>query len=346
MSRKSLKYFLVLFVVFDVTVCSSQTYDGQSPANERRAPASGDSAKSRKSDDTRANATPTRFASKRTRDRKRDIEFVCELANRLLESGKLLDAESIARKQVESASKEDGSQSDIGELLRILARVKHAQSKLPESIVFMTRAIEMKALKYGDQSIMLIEDLDLLGALQLEDSDYEESELTFKRSLSIKERVLSNTNPIILKTIDDLGRLCFACQRFTEAEAYLQRSLAIRKQFWGENHLETSKGLGRLAALLCAQGKFSEAKPLLQRSVKICEGYRATDGPEYAAALSDLAGVYYCEQDLTKAESVASQAVSLLEKLYGPADSRVQFLKTALTNISQRKDATAMKWRF
>jgi tetratricopeptide (TPR) repeat protein len=345
MSIKKLQYFVFLLVVADTTICSSEAC-GQLPASERLAPANTAAAKTPNSNGSRVNASSISPAKKGRSERKRNIEFVCEFANRLIQSDKLLDAENVASKCLEAARIEDGGQSDIGDLLRILARIKYLQSKLPESVAFMKSAIELKTLKYGDKSIMLIDDLDLLGSLELEHSQYENSEVILKRSLSIKERAVSKTNPIILKSTDELARLCFRCQRFTEAEAYLRRSVAIREQFWGEDHFETSKGLGKLAALFCAQGKFSDAKPLLVRLMNICETSRATDSPEYAAAVSDLAGLYYCEKDLAKAESFARQAVSLLQKLYGPDDSRVQFLKTALENIAQRKDDKSMKWLF
>ena len=272
-----------------------------------------------------------------------ETEFVCEFATKLLESGELAEAEAVLTKELAFAERDRRPATERASLLRVLARTKHAQSNLSECVALMSQVIQIKTSAYGENSILLVPDLDLLGSLQGASGRYDDSERTLKRSLSIKERILGHSTATIAKTTDALGTLNQERKRFADAEAYFRRSMKIRREFFGESHRETLKCSGSLAAVLAAQGKFVEARPLLERLVCECEKATATDCSEYMQALSDLAGVYFCERNWTKGMRTGKKALDLYRVAYGNADSHVRYLERMLLNAATREAVSSVQ---
>ena len=140
------------------------------------------------------------------------------------------------------------------------AQIELEQKKVPEAIVDLRAALDMRSQLKGPFDPSLVADLDRLGSAQTNQRAYDEAEKIYRHALVIRESLLGKEDPDLITTIDGLAYACFGQKKYDDAGPLYQRLIALWIKSVGAEHPMVAIALDKVAVFYADQKKFAEAK--------------------------------------------------------------------------------------
>ena len=188
-------------------------------------------------------------------------------------------------------------------------------------------------------SVRAEESVDALNKRMMQlytDGSYEQAIPLAAQIVAELERSAGPASAAVASALNNEAELYSRLHRFPEAEALYKRSLAIRQAVLGPDHPDTRKSLSRLAELMHAEGKDTLPAPQPQPAPRpVPQPQRPVPPPqprgpsisqqEYQRGieLNQQAIKLGGEGEFSEAIPMATQALAIFEKAFGPNDANV-----------------------
>lgn len=249
------------------------------------------------------------------------LKEAAQRSTRLVEAGKLREAEAWAKKAVALAEKEYGAEDPTYALtLHNLAIIYNRERDFARVEPAEKRALAIYEKTIGPDNHVVAASLNDLLELYRAESRFADAEAAGERALAIDEKVLGPDNPDLDTVLFNLAGLYDDEGRYGDAERLFKRALAIDEKGRGVNDADVAGDLNDLAALYLDQGRYGDAEPLFERALAIRERARGPASAEVAQSLNNLAELYRAEDRLGDAEPLYRRAIAIDEKALGPRD--------------------------
>jgi serine/threonine protein kinase len=252
----------------------------------------------------------------------------------------LTEAEArISRDLAEQPDAQATLMSAIGEVDLGLGRYDQAQPLLERSLALRQRLL-------GDDSLEVAADLDLLGRLRQERSDFAGAEALLRRSLALKRRQLGGRNLDVAKTLTDLGDVLAEKGAPRDAEALHRQALAIAREAEKPAGVTVAHSILSLAQLAEGRGDYSAAAALYREGLALDRKVLGDRDPrlyhdqsDYGEVLLNLGKFKEAEQ-LLRSTLAAQQA--MLGRDHPDMMSTLNNLAMALHHLERYAEAEAI----
>jgi len=238
--------------------------------------------------------------------------------NTLIKAGKYAEAESWAKKAIDLAQAESGTDSvAYGTSLNNLALIYEDQGRYAEAEPIFKRALATREKALGPDHPYVAISINNLATLYYYQGRYAEVEPLFKRALAIREKAFGPDHTDVAESLNNLAELYARQGRYAEAEPLFKRALAIDEKALGPNHPNVAASLNNLAVLYRDQGRYAEAEPLQKRALAIVEKALGPDHLYVATTLNNLASLYEDQGRYAEAEPLYQRSLAIKEKVLG-----------------------------
>jgi len=246
------------------------------------------------------------------------LKQALQQTNALIDAGKYVEAETWAKKAVDLAQAETGTNSVIYAIsLNNLAQVYEPQSRYAEAEPLYQRALAIDEQVLGPDDPGVATDLGNLARLYEDQGHYADAEPLFKRALAIDQKALGPGHADVAIALNNLAALYEDQGRYAEAEPLYQRALAIDQKALAPGSPDLATDLNNLAELYDDEGRYAEAEPLDKRALAIKEKALGPDHPDVATSLSNLAVLYVDQGRYAEAEPLYLRALAIRKKALG-----------------------------
>jgi CHAT domain-containing protein/Tfp pilus assembly protein PilF len=246
------------------------------------------------------------------------LKQALQQTNALIDAGKYVEAETWAKKAVDLAQAETGTNSVIYAIsLNNLAQVYEPQSRYAEAEPLYQRALAIDEQVLGPDDPGVATDLGNLARLYEDQGHYADAEPLFKRALAIDQKALGPGHADVAIDLNNLAALYEDQGRYAEAEPLYQRALAIDQKALAPGSPDLATDLNNLAELYDDEGRYAEAEPLDKRALAIKEKALGPDHPDVATSLSNLAVLYVDQGRYAEAEPLYLRALAIRKKALG-----------------------------
>jgi tetratricopeptide (TPR) repeat protein len=245
------------------------------------------------------------------------------LAELLMTSGRLSEAESLFRQIVEI-----GSVSEPLELLGIYSQLANAcrqTGRGNEAIDWYLRALKMAETteKNGDPAV--IATYNNLAGLYREMGRSDEAAEWYRRALSMAEMSGRPGDPAVIATYNNLAGLYREMGRSDEAAEWYRRALSISMADMSGRSGDPAviATYNNLAGLFREMGRSDEAAEWYRRALSMAEASGRPGDPAVIAAYNNLAGLY---REMGRSDEAAEwyrRALSMAETSGRPGDPTV-----------------------
>lgn len=268
----------------------------------------------------------------------------------LVEAGRLVEAEPVARQAVAAAQRLFGEDHpDTGIVMAELAGILHRLERLEESERLYRRILAIfEAAAPGDGHGLATALNNLAEALRRLNR-LAEAEATHRRALALYERILPEGHPDIGGSLNNLASTVQQAGRFGEAEELFRQALAIREAALPENDPLVALSLTNLAVALQHLNALDEAERLHRRALAIYEAALPDGHPTIATSLNNLAGVLWNLGRYEEAERIHRRALALRERAlpenHPDLASSLSNLASVLQNLGRYEEAERLDRR-
>jgi tetratricopeptide (TPR) repeat protein/predicted Ser/Thr protein kinase len=260
-------------------------------------------------------------------------EILIELALLRSDQGQYKDAESMAQKAVEIASRHlPPTAPAVVRAKTALGRVLAERGPSDKAIALLEPLVKIPPSAEEGPNILL-ESIRALAYAELTAGQYEVSESMYRRALILDRQLYGRSHPRVAHELGDIASAEATLGRIKEAEGLYRESLEIYKAWYGQNHPDTVQTATTLAAMLIQEGKYAEADSLMQQVLTIQEQTYGKVHVYVAFALDTLGRLELARGNLAAAESYASRAIRIDETLYGDSDHRTAIAKAHLAQV-------------
>ncbi|KAG7289879.1 hypothetical protein NEMBOFW57_006256 [Staphylotrichum longicolle] len=164
---------------------------------------------------------------------------------------------------------------------------------------------------------VLVDAIQMLGALYADQGRLEEAEAMYNRALQGKEKALGRDHTSTLNTVNNLGALYADQGRLAEAEAMYNRALQGYEKALGRDHTSTLNTVNNLGNLYVGQGRLEEAEAKYQRALQGYEKALRRDHTSTLNTVNNLGNLYRQQGRLEEAEAMYQRALEGYEKTLG-----------------------------
>ena len=231
-------------------------------------------------------------------------------------AGKYADAESWAKKAVDLAKAEFGTNSvGYASSVEQIAALYLDQGRYDEAEPLLKRALATFEKVLGIDDPYVATSLNDIAVLYDYEGRYDEAEQLYNRSLEIREKF---DHSKVAESLNNLAALYWHQGRYGEAEKIGKQTLAIREKALGPNDLDVAETLNILANLYLDQGRYDEAEPRYKRALAIREKTLGPDHPAVSITLNNLALLYFNQHHYSEGMPLEKRALAIREKTLGP----------------------------
>ncbi|MDL1951005.1 tetratricopeptide repeat protein, partial [Acidobacteria bacterium ACD] len=130
-------------------------------------------------------------------------------------------------------------------------------------------------------------------------------------------------HPSIANVLTNLAVLHQSKKRFEQAESLLREALRIERLHYALSHPRVAMTYNNLAALAAARKRFAEAESLLQAALDTLKVALPAGHQDLGLVAVNLGEVYRATRQHGKAAPLYREGLKILEKAWGPDDSRL-----------------------
>jgi tetratricopeptide (TPR) repeat protein len=244
-----------------------------------------------------------------------------------LEAARLL---STATEQFETERGPDDPGTATG--LRGLAYALRDLGQLAAAGEKAERALRIDESALGKESVLVAEDLAILGTILRSQGHLAASRDAHERALHIHEKVLGDEHRDVATDLNNLAAVLQDLGLFAEARKRLERAVQIHEGSLGRNHREVATDLGNLGHVLMNLGLYREARSCLLRSLAINRGIFGRDHLRISINYNLLSRLLHETGKLRSACVSVERSLAILERVHGPNHPDVA---TELNNSGQ-----------
>ncbi len=246
-----------------------------------------------------------------------------------------LEGLALAKVADSAVARADADDTVGAELASMRGLVFDGLGKFAESRTQHERALEIRERTLGADHLEVAMVLDNLGAIPLQQEQFEEAAGLYARALAIRRRALGDDHPDVAASWNALGAAQRGLDQHENARESYERAASIWRRTFGEAHPNVAAALVNLANLARDMGRGADAEHHLDAAIA---SWRKLDPKAYAAdiasATSSLGNIAYDRGELPRAETLLTEAVSMMETALGPDHPRIA---TLLENLARVK---------
>jgi eukaryotic-like serine/threonine-protein kinase len=259
------------------------------------------------------------------------LEAVDELANVLLDQGKLAEAEPLLRQNLDVSRRVLGPEHvQTLNALNNLASLLQEQGKLAEAEPLWRQNLEIRLRVAGPDHPDTQAALNNLAGLLHAEGRLAEAEPLYRQSLEGLRRLLGPEHPDTLATVNNLAMLLQAQGKWDEAEPLLRQALDTNRRVGGPEHPDTLVAVNNLAALLRDRGKLDEAEPLFRQNLEATLRVQGPEHPDTLIAINNLARLLEARGKLAEAEPLCRRNLDARRRVLGPNHPQTLSAQTSL----------------
>jgi tetratricopeptide (TPR) repeat protein len=246
-------------------------------------------------------------------------EELMRRSEKLLDEGKLGDAETVLLTAVKTAEVFGATDRRLAETQHSLGRVYAELGKLPEAEKWYQRSLSAwtASMKHDPK---LPTPLISLASLYLENGLHSKAERLVDPWLRDPNFKLNAADPLSVSLFHEFAGLKYVQRRYSEAEP-LYRQVLSAAEIARNPSLQVSV-LNNLGLLLAQTGRSKEAGSYLERALAIQEGAQTPNEIDLARSLTNLGAFYRSIREYAKAEPLLQRALTLAESNLG-AENRL-----------------------
>jgi len=238
-------------------------------------------------------------------------------AERLLESGKLLEAERLFLRLISDLKARSAIRPPHGHVLMCLATTQFRLNKTKDAWITADAVRELLSGPKLKPTSDLSASLDLLGRIKLEDENLEEAQEFFQKALETQKAVLPLDVPLIVERSCHLAGSLQRQGSLDEAVSVLESALERADHSLGGVHPAIADCLIAMGECESERGRHATARNYLERALKI---HQELHGMESEVAVRDLHMLAVAAQgaeDLEAAIGYYEKALGLRERQLG-----------------------------
>jgi CHAT domain-containing protein/tetratricopeptide (TPR) repeat protein len=190
--------------------------------------------------------------------------------------------------------------------VQALIRAGRFQDALPEAEL----AVRLAESELGIRSTAWVIEMDLLGLVLTELSEFDEAEQTLKRALEVQDSMDPNS-AVTEWILDNLASLYGSYGIYEGTDKLYLRALAILQRLPGSNDRSFANIYNNLGIIYMFTDRHQEAQENLWRAIEIRQRSLPPDDPDVAESLENLALLYSEDGRADEAEDLFKKVLAI-----------------------------------
>lgn len=251
----------------------------------------------------------------------------CQTRDLLLEVYRALgDEEALrAREAPEQPPDEPDPVADRIEQLDQQATEQLRALRYGDASVTILEALALREERFGPDSLQVVKGLELLGRLRWSEKDHRDAIRLYERSLEIVESHENPSAPWLAATLDRLAKSYRSMGEFDQAKPFFLRELEVRERL--EQRLLAARVLEYLATTGRKQSDFVEAAKYHAEAAGLWREFAGSQAPEVLNNLTLLATDYVSLQRFDEAEALLADLLEEEEQADAHPDDLLKILR-------------------
>jgi tetratricopeptide (TPR) repeat protein len=241
------------------------------------------------------------------REERGDYEGAIEAAQRAVN---ILDALGADFSSEDAACVRIEAQSNLGNLLRHLARYPDAEAILKRTLTFAS-------VRFGEASDEASNARNNLGILYKYTGKFDDAKILYETALENIEREYGREHISTASLYHNLGGLEHARGDFVAGEEPARKAWDIRRKHLGENHPDALADAVAYAGVLDGLERYDESEKIYRDVLVEYEKIYPAEHYEIAAVLHNLGNVRFARGDYAEAETLMRRTLAIKQKLLG-----------------------------
>jgi tetratricopeptide (TPR) repeat protein/predicted Ser/Thr protein kinase len=175
--------------------------------------------------------------------------------------------------------------------------------------------------------------LDAVGALAMQQREFEQARTSFEAALALRERALGSDHIDLTLSLNNLGTVAEELGQYEQARGYHERALAIRERVLGPVDDRVADSHYNLAIVLGEEQRYEDARAHFQRALVIREANLGPEHPSLAPVLSNMANTARKEGKYDEARRLYERAMVVRERALGPEHPHMVYLWAGLGQV-------------
>lgn len=205
----------------------------------------------------------------------------------------------------------------IAKALDSLSVLYYSSGNYSKSLEIQIRSKKIREDLYGDHSIEIAINYNLIGVLYKTLGEYQKSLFSYQKSLEIREKLLGENHFHTLQCYNNLAVTYDDLNNQKESLYLYEKVLDILINSYGENHTHTATAYSNLASLHYSNKEYQKALPLIKKSLRIREELLGENHPNTADSYNNLGALHNDMGNYTDANSLYIKAMQVREKVFG-----------------------------
>lgn len=236
----------------------------------------------------------------------------------------------LAKRELSQAQAPD--QERLADILGNLAVVRRDKGDFSRARRDCERAIRLLEREPGNDSLPLMENLNVLAGLYYAMGEPGRTEAIYRRIIDTCKSRGRSGEPQLALAMNDLAFVLRNRGAYDEAEQLARQGLDIREHLFGANDPVVATSLNNLAELLRIEGQLDEAEKTYMRALQIRSSLFGPHHPTVATLLDNLSLVLKARGQLDEAEALSRQALEIRAEVLG--QNHTNFAR-GLTNLAE-----------
>lgn len=242
-----------------------------------------------------------------------------EAANPANTLGDTVNTRGLLKRGVAQAEQLVGQPDIQARMFDVAGRVYLALGQYKEARPLIERGLQLRKEIYGDNHLIISENLHNLAHLHKQDGNYEQAGKLYQRALDLRLEHLPPQDPRIAESLYHLGMYYQRAKSDMEtAETYIRQSLEIRNSAYPSRHELIAESLRGLGGVLMARGKYTEAERYYSEALQIQKHVLGEKHPETLTTLNNMAILKAWSGDYDSATSLLKESLDQRHEVLGP----------------------------
>ena len=213
-----------------------------------------------------------------------------------------------------------------------LAVVQHNLGHLPEAAATLTRAMDHVSRAGSGAELLHCRALLVLGAVEMDQKQYDQAERHIRESLAISEPKLRPRHRLSLDGYNALGIVAIRQGRYSEAQPLFER---VHEAEAAEQASAARRAItmNNLAVVYRELGKLQEAEAMQRLALQTQQQALGAQHPATANTLKNLALVLQRRGKPDEARQVARSAQSIAEAAFGADHPKTREIAAVLASL-------------
>jgi CHAT domain-containing protein/tetratricopeptide (TPR) repeat protein len=265
-------------------------------------------------------------------------------AQLLMEQGDLQQSENLFRQVIDVFEKSDKPyRSQLISSCNNLGLLFVKMCKPEEGEPFVQRGLKLINEAYGEDSLKLVEPLNVLGLIEIDKENYSEAATVLKKATDIGTKNLPENDPQMSIVLNNLGLAYHYLEEKNKAIPFYKKSIKIVDEIFGTDSERNVLPLNNLGMIYADREQFPEALVYSERSLAIQEKILGKQHPTLAILFSNLAIIHEGMGQDKSAEKYLTRSFEIFEQTGVLEDAVMVGIQLGENFIKQNKNHDALE---